>query len=597
MDFNSALANLQRTANAVRSGSGGNGQSRDGGGRDDSRRGGGGGSGSVSSDSRGGPRAGGPGSGYQQYHRGGDRDGRGGSGNPRRRPYDSSDNRGGGGPYPPPPRGGGPSDRYGSRERPSQRPRLDGGPGGSGRSQGPQQHRGQRDVLLEPMRRFGYRVEQFRSSHSNARNDNGQLDTGPRHICLLALTIDELPYEHIWRAWADGSVSCDSPVHVSLVCHAKFPNKVGSGFLRQRLLTRKPVIGRGNSFADPEYSTFAPEWGSVQLTRAMLSLLMQGMKIGQPRRTSSGNNPAGGAPDPHDDPRFSPNRHVIRPGPPGEAKEGEEQSSSSKLPNPPPVDAFIFISETCLPVRTLDECVREIFAARGASSSSSWVAARNRRTPGTPRNKYEVDQFGDIHRMVPGQYRWKADQWLLLCREHASAILSVDRHMRPPDQLWNSFVKVSASDEMYFPTVMGVLGVISDDPANDQNVERRQVTYVDWSEGMRNPAAFANGIRDLARVAKLARANRSLFARKFMMVAPGSDQVSGAITVEEWADVLSQQREAEAVQSEQEAAATATTESDAPAQDESAPPGDNTDEATAAETPHTANESAAGGPD
>jgi Core-2/I-Branching enzyme len=468
------------------------------------------------------------------------------------------------------------------------------------------------------MRRFGYRVEQFRS-HSRAGSDDGPssapppVDSKPRHICLLALTIDELPYEHIWRAWADGPVSGEKPpVHVSLVCHAKFPNKVASDFLKRRLLTRKPVIGRGNSFADPEYSTFAPEWGSVQLTRAMISLLLQGMKIGQPRRTASANPAgasgtgagAGGAPDPHDDPRFSPNRHVIRPGSP----------EASPAP-PPAVDAFVFISETCLPVRTLDECVREIFGppkkgedgdiggngqgrpSRG--SCSSWVAARNRRTPGTPRNKYEVDQFGDIHRMVPGQYRWKADQWLLLCREHASAILSVDRHMRPTDQLWNSFLKVSASDEMYFPTVMGVLGIIGDDAAIDQSVERRQVTYVDWSEGMRNPAAFANGVRDISRVAKLARTNRSLFARKFMMVAPGSGQVTGAISVEEWTGVMSQLKEADAVRSEEEAAATATTatDSDAPAGDNAASTGDDTEGRAAIETSQEAKDSAGGDPE
>jgi hypothetical protein len=294
------------------------------------------------------------------------------------------------------------------------------------------------------------------------------------------------------------------------------------------MLTRKPVLGRGNSFADPEYMSYAPEWGSVELTRAMLATLVQGMRIGKVAETFSS------------DPRFSPNRHVVRP-----VLRHNDAGLQDKPPcpaPPPPVDAFIFISETCLPVRSVDECAREIFPRDGVDGGNaesqrlvhSWVAARNRRTPGTPRNKYEVDQFGKIHRMVPGQFRWKADQWMLLSRDHASSILNIDGKLRASDQLWNSFVGVSASDEMYFPTAMGVLGIIRDDAREDQQVLRRQVTYVDWSEGMRNPAAYSNGVRDFARVAKVARESGSLFARKFLPVAPGSDQVTGKISAEEW---------------------------------------------------------------
>jgi hypothetical protein len=119
----------------------------------------------------------------------------------------------------------------------------------------------------------------------------------------------------------------------------------------------------------------------------------------------------------------------------------------------------------------------------------SWINARNRNTPGTPQNKYERDQFQDINRMVPQACRWKADQWTVLSRAHAAAVLNIDQHMRPADQLWNSFARINASDEMYFPTALAVLGILKEeDDSTAPQVAKRAVTYTDWTEGMRNPA-------------------------------------------------------------------------------------------------------------
>jgi hypothetical protein len=49
-----------------------------------------------------------------------------------------------------------------------------------------------------------------------------------RHIALLFITIDDLPYEHIWKEWMS---SQDDDIHVSVVCHAKFPERVKSEWL------------------------------------------------------------------------------------------------------------------------------------------------------------------------------------------------------------------------------------------------------------------------------------------------------------------------------------------------------------------------------
>lgn len=370
--------------------------------------------------------------------------------------------------------------------------------------------------LLNGMHRFGYRVTGYRPPPMPE-----DLYERPFHICLIALTIDDLPYEHLWRAWAESGAAV-----VSLVCHAKHPDRVQSDWLRQHLLVRPPRMGRGNTYADPEYFTYAPEWGSVELARAMVDSLAEAMQIGV---------------DQEPDPRFSKDRYRM--------VDGQGR--------PTPADTFIFISETCLPVQTLDECTKAIYGEKpvradpiddGATSQirttpqwrQSWVLARNRNTPGTPKNKYERDQFSDINRMIPQPFRWKSDQWILLSRPHASAVLQIDRHMAARDQLWNSFTKISASDEMYFPTALSVVGILTEANPTEE-VERRQVTYVDWTEGMRNPATFDKGARDLQRVARLARKNGSLFARKFVPVVevPGKEpQRTGEISVQEWKEVM-----------------------------------------------------------
>ena len=269
-----------------------------------------------------------------------------------------------------------------------------------------------------------------------------------------------------------------------------------------------------------------------------------------------------------------------------------------------PVDKFIFISETCLPVRTLTECRDILFpstndavAVKSESQQStetddtgkpasvpskvttttptdtaaeeqavdpwdiSWLNARHRNMEGTPHNVYERDQFGNIHRMVPGICRWKADQWLLLSRKHAMAVLNMDRHMPPKDELWNAFANVNASDEMYFPTALSILGILQQDgvdtapvppPAagsaydyedgrsasdpvptpNPKEVEKRPVTYTDWSEGMRNPTSFSN-VRELTQVATAARQKGCLMARKFVLATDGP-----AISVDDWDIVM-----------------------------------------------------------
>mmetsp|Transcript_2372 Transcript_2372/g.4287 ORF Transcript_2372/g.4287 Transcript_2372/m.4287 type:complete len:658 (-) Transcript_2372:1781-3754(-) len=403
-----------------------------------------------------------------------------------------------------------------------------------------------------------------------------------KHVALLAITIDDLSFENIWKGWIETLSSLEETTtddyFVSVLCHAKFPQKVTSEWLRQRLLTFPPKQGRGNSFMDPVYLSRAPEWGSVDITRAMLDLLQDGLKIGN------------GAVHKYEDKRFCPGRFLVRSPP-------SFDGTASKIP---PVDHFLYISESCIPVVTAPE----FFCRISDSAHVSWLNASHRTEDGTPKNKYEDDQFAGINRRIPGQYRWKGDQWLLLSRKHASSIIAMDRPFKPAKhQLWQSFRHINASDEMFFPTALALLGDLrytkdggdtqkgrskeeessssqtgetsfssgvsspphkahseadpssstaaanaagpsSSPPMKNQAIILTPVTYTDWTEGMKNPALFTKGVADLKRVGKLARDKGCLVARKFAthISIPGvpleDQKITGDFCMEDWAAVI-----------------------------------------------------------
>mmetsp|Transcript_14219 Transcript_14219/g.29639 ORF Transcript_14219/g.29639 Transcript_14219/m.29639 type:complete len:636 (+) Transcript_14219:19-1926(+) len=393
-----------------------------------------------------------------------------------------------------------------------------------------------------------------------------------KHLALLAIVIDGLPYEEVWKGWCETLSACleedaVDEYFISFVCHAKFPQKIQSEWLRRRLLTFPPKQGRGNSFMDPVFLTRKPEWGSVDITRAMLDLLQDGLKIGK----------AGGNAVKYDDKRFCASRYLARSPPSFET--GEPSGI-------PPVDQFLFLSESCLPVVTPLE-----FFSRASDPNVSWLNARHRTESGTPQNKYEDDQFAGINRRVPGQYRWKGDQWVLLAKRHAESIIGIDRPFKPPKhQLWQSFRHINASDEMFFPTAMALLGDLRytkdgydtqkgrcrdeesslagdsapsetnksvpetathSPPPENQCIRLKPVTYTDWTEGMKNPALFSNGPTDLKRVGKLAREMGCLVARKFathidIPGVPAEEQkITGSISMEDWAAAIKEIRDEE----------------------------------------------------
>jgi hypothetical protein len=73
-------------------------------------------------------------------------------------------------------------------------------------------------------------------------------------VALLFLIIDDFPYEHIWLKWAENNPK------IQFFFHAKNEDLVRSPFVKSRLVRRRGDFP-------------APEWGTINLTKAMVHLL------------------------------------------------------------------------------------------------------------------------------------------------------------------------------------------------------------------------------------------------------------------------------------------------------------------------------------
>jgi hypothetical protein len=199
-----------------------------------------------------------------------------------------------------------------------------------------------------------------------------------RAIALLFICIDELPFEDIWRKWMDDE---EAGVKVTVLIHAKHPQRVKSEWMRQHLL--------------PE--SYKPTWGSIELVRAATYLVDECLK--------------------------------------------QDRS----------VGRMCFLSESCVPVKSLRACTRALF-----SSERSWLDAKNK-----PNNGFAtMNQFEKASPAIPKRHLWKSDQWIALTRRHAQAIADIDQRQKLPYEAWKYFSSMRAADEMYFATMLACLGVL-----------------------------------------------------------------------------------------------------------------------------------------
>ena len=453
-------------------------------------------------------------------------------------------------------------------------------------------------------------VEKYKAAQEADATNESKIDTSisvkkqkQRHIALLFLTIDDLPHEHIWKEWmnsasdsynligddnkkdggevgknddevdstptkSDNDVNVksmastnDDNVMVSVLCHAKYPERIKSPWLRQRHLLQKKQHNSNsaedsgsnlqscnvaNNKNSPNFHSRRPEWGSIEITRAMIDLLEEGLRIGQRSEENDG------------DYQSSYHRYLSTPCHCSSASSTQEdttdeskdtkQSSIQIDTDFPRVDRFIFVSESCLPVATLKELELALFGPRHTQTvatsdgdiqqdeiakppaknvealyNKSWVNARS-----TPNNGYARQLQWDAIRQtdIPHNLVWKADQWLVLTRQHGEAVASIPNKYLEDGQLWSTLRKVRASDEIYFPTALSILGILhrpagvsevddrSKESSGGDGIRKRRITYCDWSMGAKNPASLT--CLEWKDVVKKARGEGCLLARKFV---------------------------------------------------------------------------------
>ena len=111
--------------------------------------------------------------------------------------------------------------------------------------------------IRDDLQRRSERGSRRLGSGQGSKHEQGQNTGQERVLALLFIVIDGLPFEEHWRAWLDDEEARRNGVRVEVLVHAKYPEAVSSEWLRERLID----------------ITWRPEWGSIELTRAAISLL------------------------------------------------------------------------------------------------------------------------------------------------------------------------------------------------------------------------------------------------------------------------------------------------------------------------------------
>jgi len=327
---------------------------------------------------------------------------------------------------------------------------------------------------------------------------------------LLFIIIDALPFEWVWRSFiqlyetqqklhrqSSSSPSNEFP-SIRVWIHAKYPSRVKSPWVRSHLVN----------------FCISAEWGSVDLTKIMVRLLDTAINettITKETETSEGMN--------------------------------------EKIKYSGSIGKFCFVSESCLPATLPGPAMREVEA-----DGCSWI-----RWTRQPNNGYaKQGQFDKLAVNIPTECIAKADQWLLLNRQHAVDVLDLVAKLQNEsmfyDGLYGLFSKVHASDEMFFPTCLSLLGHLPTSSSSEgtfmSTITRRRVTFCNWTEdSARNPMTFTTllppPLEDLSHTHKpnihaMAVAEGCLLMRKLRVPETGESRVAlGKRVLSEWLKLIS----------------------------------------------------------
>ncbi len=96
---------------------------------------------------------------------------------------------------------------------------------------------------------------------SSLREQKGnRVSSIEKNIGILFIIVDSFPNEAVWRLWLETSTNGKSKDSVQVWFHAKYPNRVKSSWVRDRLVRNFHL---------------QPEWGSLELTKTMVYMLKE----------------------------------------------------------------------------------------------------------------------------------------------------------------------------------------------------------------------------------------------------------------------------------------------------------------------------------
>ncbi|CAM9710204.1 unnamed protein product [Chrysoparadoxa australica] len=172
------------------------------------------------------------------------------------------------------------------------------------------------------------------------------------------------------------------------------------------------------------------------------------------------------------------------------------------------VGRFIFASETCIPLLPLEQCAHLLW-----KNEHSWVNYRFQ-----PDNGYDTQlKWNKMSKLVPPEHISKSDQWVSLTRDHAENIIELP--CRYGVEGWRLMQQVQASDEMYMPTMLSLIGAMK-----KEQVDKRRLTWCEWGSSGRSPATFTSWDPEQGSWTKVAEEG-CLLGRKFDATA---------VTLEQW---------------------------------------------------------------
>ena len=337
------------------------------------------------------------------------------------------------------------------------------------------------NTTLEKLKKLAYMRNDFMIPknpyyNNDERNTNCNKKNKKRTIAILLVIVDTLHNEEIWKEWINNTNNNnnESPYQGKLYIHAKYPARISSKWVQDRTLSH----------------SFLPEWNSPEVIRAMLLLMNEALK---------------------DD----------------------------------TCERFVFGTESCIPIYNLHETCEILF-----QNDKSWLNAFHR-----PKNKFEeMHCFRAVNdQIIPASYVWKCiPGWMMLTRRHAVEINQIPTILSSNNNSSNNYnssdsdsdvvdvVKawgqgqwnednnnVWAPEEVYFPTMLALLGFLRDVTDNSDQVDRKKVTFMEFKkQGDANPISFPYLGKKLI---EKCRENGSVFARKF---------AKGAVSVDQWRKMI-----------------------------------------------------------